>query len=111
MKREVRTVRSRLVILAVLMCTSILFVVGFGGIALAAEPVTIRLQTWHLGEEPWVFAWEEFKEAFEKENPNIKIQAMSMKTQKVVSAFLWWGIGPRFTPTGLMHSSSLPDAL
>lgn len=74
MKREVRTVRSRLVILAVLMCTSILFVVGFGGIALAAEPVTIRLQTWHLGEEPWVFAWEEFKEAFEKENPNIKIQ-------------------------------------
>ncbi len=41
----------------------------------AAEgPVTIRMQSWHLNEYPWRYAWDEFKEAVEAKWPNIKIQ-------------------------------------
>ena len=35
---------------------------------------TIRLQTWHLMEKPWLYGWEEFKVAVEKKYPDIKIQ-------------------------------------
>ena len=35
---------------------------------------TIRVQTWHLGENPWRSAWDEFKGAVEEKFPDIKIQ-------------------------------------
>lgn len=35
---------------------------------------TIRVQTWHLGEYPWRYAWDEFKVAVEQKYPDIKIQ-------------------------------------
>lgn len=37
------------------------------------EPVQLRFQTWHLGEEPWRSVLEEMKADFERENPDIEI--------------------------------------